>query len=336
MPLSPLGRIYLVKMIKQTIILSSLYMIAQTKSDFEYSGQYNQPEFISGILNTMNEFRSVKNLQWDQEIANCAFVTACFRQKFPSVSAHGHAMGMRPCHTYTCGGVTCKKTAASEGAFQFDIRETDGYQKPIRDIVANPDGGHEKPILSLNTTRIGCATHIADKVRANNANLYCDYSKNPDCHDENCCNQFYKTKLKECKEKVSTDGTYYFRSWDVCDSFPNADHVIAANIQMQTNASGISNPETTVQNIPTTVVSTTTVSATTVSTTTFCTTTVSKIDAANPETASPTIPSTAVSPTALAPSSYPTNYDDTVSIGSTGMRNVAFTGLFSLCILIQF
>jgi hypothetical protein len=210
--------------------------LAQQNSDFEYTGLYNQPEFINGIINTMNEFRSVKNLQWDQDIADCAFVTACLRHKLnlTGAYAHGHAMGMRPCNSYTCGGVTCKKTSHSEGAFQFDIREEDGYQIPIRSIVANPDGGHEKPILSSNTTRVGCATHIA---RANNAYLYCDYSKRPDCRDENCCDQSYKSQLKECKAKVAQGETYYFRSWDLCESYPNADDSIIQNNQTQTTSS---------------------------------------------------------------------------------------------------
>lgn len=219
-----------------TILLSCLPMLALSQYDSSsYTGLYNQQKFIDGIISTVNEFRKndsnvqYNNIQWDQELANCAFVTACFRHTYEPQPPHGWAMGMRSCRSYTCGGVTCNFVAITEGAFQFDIRTPNGYQNAIKGIVENPDGGHELPIISPKTTRIGCATHIADKSREYNANLYCDYSELPDCYDDQCCEKIYFTFPDKCKAKVASGEPFYFRTLDVCESFPNADDTIPAN-----------------------------------------------------------------------------------------------------------
>ena len=208
-------------------------------SNSSYVGQYNQPDFIEGVLDTVNQRRNDLNLppiMWDENSATCSYVTACIRARYRMKTPHGVNFGMKSCNSYTCGGVTCNYHAMAEGASQLDTSVVNGYQDALKDLIEEKDengvvgaGGHARPFRTANTTLIGCGTYIADAVQKNNANIYCQYSRRTICSDLECCsNEYWREKNKECKAAVQMGRKYFQGATQYCESYPNADHTLVS------------------------------------------------------------------------------------------------------------
>lgn len=75
-------------------------------------GRHKQSEFIARILKAHNDDRKLVNSPEIGQLADCAYVAACFQQTgfAGNGSSHSYIVGLRKCKSYTCGGVNTSNT----------------------------------------------------------------------------------------------------------------------------------------------------------------------------------------------------------------------------------
>lgn len=139
-------------------------------------GRHNQQDFIERILKAHNDDRMLVNsppVGWDQQLADCAYVAACFQNTgYPGkLNPHSFQIGLRPCNSYTCGGVTCKYTSNTENVAGFaETPEGDGFiTRGGISLWLAEVGGHHAAVQNPENTRIGCGTYGENK----SGDLYC-------------------------------------------------------------------------------------------------------------------------------------------------------------------
>ena len=203
-----------------------LFQIIQVNSQTE-GGYRNEPVFIDRILEAHNNDRKLVNsppVGWDQKLADCAYVAACFQTTGHGnqTNPHSYSIGMRPCNSYTCGGVTCEYTSNTENVAGFSSSKEDGYVSGggVALWIAEPmQQGHRGAVQNAKNTRIGCGTYQG----SGGPLLYCRYSTGCVCKDETCCNSCYPVlRNGQCKDTIKQGIEYYSSGWPVCNGFPDA------------------------------------------------------------------------------------------------------------------
>ena len=199
-------------------------------------GRHNQTDFIDRVLNAHNDYRvSVGSppLEWDPQLANCAYVSACFQQigHYGNRSLNSVEIGLRQCNSYTCGGVTCHYSLNIKNIASFiETTEGDGYitQGGTRAWIESP-GQNRKAVRNEYNKRLGCATYGNSKFGL----LYCGYAQKSEkhlcvCQDRSCCDNCYPNRLiSQCNAIVTQSGIFQ----EACTAFPDATHAIVEDFR---------------------------------------------------------------------------------------------------------